>query len=160
MTHYYKVKVSQDEGGKVGAVGRVGTLSEPENDNFAKIKIQSPAEFLGPKSENGKSLYWTPEDLYVSSVAVCIFTTFIKIAQNSHLKFKGFEVVAEGKMEENEDGESWFSEIVQDVTVFIADEKYKRKALRIVEKAEENCLIARSMKTKVITNPKAEIRKD
>ena len=155
--HTYTVKVRQNKGGLGGEEGRVGTLSEPNNPNFPSIVVQTPAEFNGPAAPNGSSEDWTPEDLYVSSVAVCLFTTFVKIAENSRLKYESFEVTAQGKIEEDETIGNWISQIDQSVRVEVSQEKYAKKAARIVEKAEENCLIAKSMKTKVSINIDVEV---
>ena len=75
-THEYTVKVVQKNGGKVGSEGRVAILTEPQNSKFATITVQSPAEFKGPADSKGRTLSWTPEHLFTSSVAVCFFSTF------------------------------------------------------------------------------------
>lgn len=149
-THKYSIKVVQNLGGKGGAEGRVGTLSEPTNSNFPKIKVQSPAEFKGPADGNQKSLDWTPEDLFVSSVAVCFFTTFVSIAERSNLPYKGLEIVATGKLEKVEGTGQMFTEIEENIMLTIVSEDDRGKAQKILEKAETNCLIANSMKSKII----------
>jgi organic hydroperoxide reductase OsmC/OhrA len=148
--HFYTVKVAQNAGGKGGAEGRVATLSEPNNSHFPKITVQSPQEFKGPKADDGKSLDWTPEDLFVSSVAVCFFTTFVAIAENSKLEYKTLEIVAKGKLEKVEGQGQIISEIEEEVLLKITDEKDREKALRVLEKVEKGCLIANSMKSKII----------
>ncbi len=156
--HNYTIKVEQNKGGMGGTEGRVGTLSEPNNANFPKITVQTPGEFNGPAARDGTSIDWTPEDLYIGSVAVCLFTTFVKIAENSHLNYSSFEVEATGKMVEDDDLGKWMSEIHQRALVKVSEEKHVRKARRIVEKAEENCLIAKSMKTKISISVNVKIQ--
>ena len=145
----------QNEGEKRGAVARVGKLTEPMNANFTPITIQSPAEFKGPAAENGKSLYWTPEDLFVASLAVCSMTTFVTIAENSNLNYKSLEISAMGRLERGENAPEMFTEIEETFKLVLLSENDRNKALRILEKVDENCLIAKSMKTKI--KPKYEI---
>lgn len=154
--HYYSIKVTQNDGGKGGEQGRVGTLISSTNTNFPKITVQSPAEFKGPKDETGNTLDWTPEDLFVASAAVCLFTTFVAIAENSKLQYSSFSIVANGKLEKLPERGMVISEIEQIVYLSILKEEDTGKAERILQKAEKHCLIANSMKTKIILTPKIE----
>lgn len=150
ISHKYQVKVVQNIGGKGGTEGRVATLSEPSNGNFLSIKVQSPAEFKGPSDAKGLSLDWTPEHLFVSSVAVCYFTTFVAIAERSNLNYKGIEIQAEGTLEKTPEGTEMMTFIKESVKLIISNPDDMNKAKRICEKTEQNCLIANSMKSKVI----------
>jgi organic hydroperoxide reductase OsmC/OhrA len=150
--HHYTVKVVQKEGGKGGAEGRVAFLSEPTNPHFVTITVQSPVEFKGPAGPDQKSLYWSPEDLFVSSVAVCFFTTFVSIAENSNLKYKSLSITAIGKLEKLLDHSSLMSEIQEHVELSLETLNDQEKAKKIIEKTEKNCLIANSMKSKIILN--------
>jgi organic hydroperoxide reductase OsmC/OhrA len=147
--HTYTVKIVQNQGGKGGSEGRVATMSNPTNEHFPKITVQSPKEFKGPAGPDGKSLDWTPEDLYVASVAVCYFTTFVSIAENSKLEYMAFEVSATGILDKVEGVGSMITEIHETPILTIKNPADKEKALRIMDKTEKNCLIANSMKTKV-----------
>jgi uncharacterized OsmC-like protein len=147
----YFVKVVQNDGEKRGTTPRVGRLSEPNNPNLVPITIQSPSEFKGPAGENGKSLYWTPEDLYVASLAVCSMTTFVTIAENSNLIYHSLEIYASGRLERGEGAPEMFTEIEETFKLTLISEKDHSKALRVLEKVEENCLIAKSMKTKIVS---------
>lgn len=135
--HHYKVNVKWDE-------GRIGTLS---SDSFPHIKVATPPEF--PKGVAG---IWSPEHLFVSSVAICLMTTFLAIAENSSLPFSSFRCEADGKLERI-DGKFMISEIELRPEVEVAEEKYIEKAERIIEKSENACLISNSVKTKIILKP-------
>ncbi len=135
--HHYKINVKWDE-------GRTGTLS---SDSFAHIKVATPPEF--PKGVAG---IWSPEHLFVSSVAICLMTTFLAIAENSSLPFSSFSCEADGKLERVE-GKFMISEIELRPEVKVKEEKYIEKAERIIEKSENACLISNSVKTKIILKP-------
>ncbi len=139
--HYYNINVKWDE-------GRVGTLS---SDSLPNIKIATPPEF--PKGVAG---IWSPEHLFVSSVAICLMTTFVAIAENSSLPFNSFSCDAVGKLEKV-DGNFMISEIELKPKVVVPEEKYREKAGRIVEKSEKMCLISNSVKSKIILSSEIKI---
>jgi len=75
-------------------------------------------------------------------------TTFLAIAENSKLNFKSFECDGVGKLEKV-DGRFMISEIVLKPKVIVTEEKDIERAERIIEKAENHCLISNSMKTEI-----------
>jgi organic hydroperoxide reductase OsmC/OhrA len=156
MEHKYHVKVSQNHGGQGGAQGRVGSLTNPKNNNFPKITIQSPGEFKGPVDAQDQSLHWTPEDLYVSSIAVCLFTTFVAFAEKARLNYQAFRIEAEGKLEKVPDNSLQITQVHQDVYITINDAAEEKKTKNLLEKAERHCLIANSVKTKIGLMPHIE----
>ncbi|KUG26012.1 osmc/ohr family protein [hydrocarbon metagenome] len=131
--HYYNTTVKWTE-------GRKGELLET---TMPTIEVATPPEF--PK---GVPNTWTPEHLYVASANICLMTTFLAIAENSKLNFKSFECDGVGKLEKV-DGRFMISEIVLKPKVIVTEEKDIERAERIIEKAENHCLISNSMKTKI-----------
>jgi peroxiredoxin-like protein len=135
--HYYKVNLKWDE-------GRIGTIA---SESLPDMKVATPPEF--PKGVAG---IWSPEHLFVSSVNVCLMTTFLAIAENSSLPFNSFKCEANGKLEKV-DGMFMISEIELRPEIIIPEEKYREKAGRLIEKSEKMCLISNSVKTRIILNP-------
>lgn len=129
--------------------GRIGTLSSPELDD--KIEVATPPQF-----DSGVEGIWSPEHLFVSSVSSCFMTTFVAIAEYSKLKFESLNVNATGKLDKKE-GKFVVSEIILKPELVIADEKFTDKAKRLMEKAEEACLITRSIKSKIHFEPKVTV---
>lgn len=140
--HEYNVDLQWKE-------GRIGMLSSPELDE--KIEVATPPQF-----DSGIEGIWSPEHLFVSSVSSCFMTTFVAIAEYSKLKFENLDVQATGKLDKK-DGKFVVSEIVLRPELTITDEKYSDKAKRIMEKAEEACLITRSIKTDIHFEPKVTV---
>ncbi len=134
--HYYATKVEWKE-------GRIGELTSP---TFPSIKVATPPEF-----KNGVPNIWSPEHLFVASINICLMTTFLAIAENSSLEFVSFTSEATGKLE-RVDGKYMISEVELKPVVKIKDEKYREKALRILDKSEKGCLISNSAKSKIILN--------
>jgi peroxiredoxin-like protein len=139
-SHYYNVNINWEN-------NRKGIMCSPELNTKKGICIEvaTPPEF--PKGIEG---IWSPEHLFVAAVSGCLMTTFLAIAENSTLEFSHFSCEAKGKLEMIE-GKLEMSEIILKPTVIIHNEMYKDKATRIVKKAENACLIARSIKSKITT---------
>lgn len=135
--HYYKTSLKWDE-------GRIGTLSAETLDSF---KVATPPEF-----PNGVPNTWSPEHLYVASLNACLMTTFLAIAENSKLEVLSFSCQSTGKLEKV-DGKFMISEVELTPEIKVSNEKDKERAGRIIVKAEENCLISNSVKTKMILTP-------
>lgn len=142
--HYYNVDVNWNH-------DRKGMMCSPELSSGLSgngcIEVATPPEF--PKGVPG---IWSPEHLFTASVASCIMTTFLAIAENSKLEFSQFNSKAIGKLEKVEKGYE-MTEVSVEVQVTLLHEKDRERALRVLDKTEKNCLITNSIKTKVILNP-------
>ncbi|NPV11210.1 MAG: OsmC family peroxiredoxin [Ignavibacteria bacterium] len=115
------------------------------------IEVATPPQFFG-----GHEGIWSPEHLFVSSVAVCIMTTFLAIAELSKLEFVSYESRATGKLEKV-DNKYMITEVTVEPIIKIKYEKDLERAERIIHKAEANCLISNSIKSKVVLNPKIQL---
>ena len=141
VQHEYRVKAF-GAGGRNGVVQAEGVLSS--------ISFSAPPEFLG---EPGR---WTPEHFLVAAVASCFVSTFSGIAERSCLGFASFKLDAEGVLS-NEEGIWRFTEIKLRPVVTILKEENRDKVLRLLEKAEKSCLIARSLQCKIVLFPAVRI---
>jgi peroxiredoxin-like protein len=142
--HEYRISAF-GAGGRNGVVHAEGVLSS--------ISFSAPPEFLG---EPGR---WTPEHFLVAAVASCFVSTFSGIAEKSRLKFASFNLDAEGVLG-NEDGIWRFTEINLRPVVTVLEEEDRDKAIRLLEKAEKSCLIARSLQFKVVLFPAVKIKEE
>jgi peroxiredoxin-like protein len=142
--HEYRISAF-GAGGRNGVVHAEGVLSS--------ISFSAPPEFLG---EPGR---WTPEHFLVAAVASCFVSTFSGIVEKSRLKFASFNLDAEGVLG-NEDGIWRFTEINLRPVVTVLEEEDRDKAIRLLEKAEKSCLIARSLQFKVVLLPAVKIKEE
>jgi organic hydroperoxide reductase OsmC/OhrA len=85
-------------------------------------------------------------------------TTFLAIAENSKLEFLSFRCGSKGKLEEV-DGKLIMSEVLLEPIVTVGDDHSADRALKVLQKAEMNCLISNSVKTKVVMKPTVQIEK-
>lgn len=143
-THYYQVDVDWNR-------DRRGMMCSPELNSALNgngcIEVATPPEF--PKGESG---VWSPEHLFTASVASCIMTTFVAIAENSKLDFSHFTCKSKGKLEKV-DKRFVMTEVTVEPHVTLRHEKDRERAMRVLEKTEKECLISNSIKSKVVMNP-------
>ncbi len=142
--HEYRVNAF-GAGGRNGVVHAQGVLP--------CISFSAPPEFLG---EPG---HWTPEHFLVAAVASCFVSTFSGIAEKSRLGFASFNLDAEGMLD-NEDGIWRFTEIKLRPVVTVLKEEDRDRAIRLLEKAEKSCLIARSLQCKVALFPAVQVEEE
>ncbi len=146
--HQYNVTVTWN-------ADRKGVICSPELHDSKLVngclEVATPPEF--PKGIPG---IWSPEHLYTAAVSSCLMTTFLAIAENSKLNFVSFRCESSGKLE-LVDGKYKMTEVVLNPTVEISDTTQYEKALKVLSKAESNCLISNSITAKVSMNPVVEI---
>ncbi len=142
ITHNYDVSLSW-------LSERQGILGAPGLNSH--ITVATPPEF--PKGIPG---IWSPEHLLVAAVSSCLMTTFLSIAENSKLAFQNFSCNASGKLEMIE-GKYLITEITLMPVVSLVDADEKEKAERVLHKAEANCLISNSVKSKILFQPEVKI---
>ena len=123
---------------------RRGNLRFP---NLPTLEVAAPPEFQGPGGG------WTPECLYVGSVASCFMLTFLALAERSKLDLTSLAVSAKGKLERVEGIGFQITEIVLKPKLVIRSAGDLERAGRIIKKAEKSCLISNSIKTAVRLEP-------
>lgn len=138
--HIYNVDISWKE-------GRKGLMCSPElkapEASLGCIDVATPPEF--PKGIPG---IWSPEHLFTASVASCLMTTFLAVAENSKLSFGYFKCHAKGKLEQVE-GKMIMSEVHLFPELSVPSEADKEKAEKVLSKAEKACLISNSIRSTV-----------
>lgn len=118
----------------------------------ASDAIPQPIIFSAPPEFAGESHVWTPEHFFVAALAACYVSTFSGMAEISKFHFASLEVDAEGTLEKDASG--WkFTEIKLRPILKISQEKDSERGVRLLEKAERTCLIARSITARVTLEP-------
>lgn len=117
-----------------------------KSDGKEEFRVASPPEFKG---EEG---VWSPEDLLVASVDVCVFTTFAAFAEKKHLPVVSYESKAEGFLEFADDGYQ-FTRVVVRPEIVVESSAYIGETEKIIEDAHKKCLISNSIKGETIVEP-------
>lgn len=126
--HHYKISAAADSEGDV-------SISAERLDT---IFSAPPVEFGGPGDR------WSPETLLVAAIAGCFVLSFRAIARASKLSWSSLKCEAEGKLERTE-GKTKFTEFVVRATLRVPQDTNADRAHRILEKAEESCLVTNSL---------------
>lgn len=130
--HHYVVTA---DGKAAGAV----LISSP---NLPGWPTDAPAEFDGPGD------LWSPETMLVGAVANCFILTFRAIARASKFEWTNLTCHVQGVLERVE-RVTQFTEFSLDVKLHVPVGTDLEKAQRLLEKAEQTCLITNSLKAKV-----------
>ena len=122
-------------------------------------EIQPSIVFSAPPEFQGEAGRWTPEHLFLASVAGCFVSTFSGMARFSKFEFLLLDVEVEGVLSKQEEG--WrFTQVSLQPRLKIAREKDLDRANRLLEKAEKTCLVVRSINSKVILEPKVIVEEE
>jgi len=99
----------------------------------------------------GSSKYWSPQHLFVSSVEVCILTTFLWLLEKNRLGTLSYMSEAVGRAE-IVGREFKFSEVeVKPVITVNAEEA--NKVYQLIFTAGERCMVSKAVRCKVILKP-------
>lgn len=139
-SHDYHVTVT-------GVDEKTGYLDSPF-DGLPALEFASPPEFGGPDRT------WSPEHLFVASVAACLMTTFRAIAANSGVEVIEYNDYSVGHLQRGDDGLYSIDRVVLRPTVVISAESKPDRAHRLLEKAEKVCLIGRSITSETVLEPR------
>jgi organic hydroperoxide reductase OsmC/OhrA len=127
---------------------RMAKVSGSPEDEIPEIVVVTPPEF-----KKGIPNHWSPEHLFVASLASCFFTTFLSMADTSNLPLLSFKLHATGTLDKDENGNSQITAIEVFPEIEVASENDQDKAEKLVGKVEANCLISNSMKSTVTVTP-------
>ena len=131
--HHYTVTASGDKADSHITVTASG---------LPDLTTNAPAEFGGPGNQ------WSPESLFMAAVADCFVLTFRAIAQGSRLQWDQIRCQATGTLD-RVDRKPQFTEIQLHITVTPQGDISTERVQRILEKAEDGCLITNSLNATV-----------
>jgi organic hydroperoxide reductase OsmC/OhrA len=130
--HHYPVNAS---GGSQGNITVRGT-------GLPDIETQAPPQFGGPDGT------WSPETMLVGSVANCFILTFRAIARASKVEWTSIDCDVEGVLDRPEGVTRFIAFNINATLKVPADSKVER-VQRLLEKAEQLCLITASLKSEI-----------
>jgi len=137
----YRTKVVWTEARK----GRLSCAGKPD------LEVATPPEFGGHEG------IWTPEDLFVASVNVCVMATFLYYRAKMGIGLVAYESEAEGVLESAEGGIKFTRATIRP-RVVVATEGDRQKAEEALRLSDEDCLISRSMNVAVRVEPAVEVK--
>jgi len=126
--HHYKVRAAG------GPEAEVSVSAE----GLETIASAPPAEFGGPGDR------WSPETLLAAAVADCFILSFRAVARASKLSWTSLDCAVDAKLD-REDRVTRFTEYTVHATLEVPAGSDEDKARRLLQKAEDNCLITNSL---------------
>jgi organic hydroperoxide reductase OsmC/OhrA len=110
-------------------------------DGAPEILGAPPVDFDGPEGR------WSPEHLLLSSVNLCLMTTFSAIARKQSLTVLDYQADITGMLDRTKEGLAFTSiKIKATLEVYASDAERGIKALLL---AKKHCLISNALKTPV-----------
>ena len=129
LPHHYVVIASG------AAEGEVALTS----DRLPALTSAAPAEFGGPGDR------WSPETLLIAAIADCFILTFRAIARASKLSWVSLRCEVEGTLDRVE-RVTLFTGFLVRASLQIPAGANEEQAHRLLERAEQSCLISNSLK--------------
>ena len=132
LPHHYSVSAQGASDGPVLLSGAA----------LANIESAPPAEFGGPGD------LWSPETLLLAAVADCFVLSFRAVASASKFDWIELRCDTDGVLDRDE-GVTRFKEVVNRVRLTLAAGGSEERANRLLQKAEDVCLISNSLNANI-----------
>ena len=136
LPHRYDVRLT---GGPAG----YATLSAP---GIPELKAAPPLDYDGPGDA------WSPEHLLLAAVEACFLFTLRAVARASKIEFAALELSSEGTVDRQEKV-TRFTEIVLRPRLTISQGTDRDRALWVLQKSEQACLVSASLATPIRLEP-------
>jgi organic hydroperoxide reductase OsmC/OhrA len=131
LPHSYSV------GASTSAAGTLVLTAEGVSD----LVCAPPREFDGPGDQ------WSPESLLVAALAGCFALTFRAVARVSKLEWTKLECAVQATLDRIE-GVPQFTQVVTHATLTVSVSTSAELCTRVLEKAEQGCLVANSLRSR------------
>lgn len=119
-------------------------------DDVPPLATATPREFDGPGGR------WSPEALLVGAVADCFILTFRGLARNARLPWSSLECDATGTLD-RPDGVSRFTHLYLHASLSVPPGADVGAARALLQKAEDRCLVSRSLNATVHLEPRVTV---
>jgi organic hydroperoxide reductase OsmC/OhrA len=113
------------------------------NDTNGPIYVATPPAFGGQEKE------WSPEHLFLGSIASCFMSTYIYFARKMKFTFAHIECHAIGQIELVE-GKYKFTHIGVFPTIRVSDATVMELADLAILKAQKSCLISNTINAEIV----------
>ncbi len=124
--------------------GVTATMSPDDNVRLSCPGLQ-PLASAPPTEFGGPGKLWSPETLLVAAVADCFALSFRAIAKGSRFEWQALQSQVECTLDHLESGIRFTAFTVR-ATLTIAPGSDEMRARKLLEKAEQACLITKSLK--------------
>ena len=131
LPHRYSITASGCTEGQLSVAG----------NQLPVIQSAPPADFGGPGDQ------WSPEDFLMAAAASCFVLSFRAIAAAAKFEWCELHCEAEGTLDKV-DRQIMFTDITTQAKLTIDSNQDVAKAEKLLQKAEQHCLVANSLHAK------------
>lgn len=103
-----------------------------------------PIEGGAPPEFDGRDSWWSPEHLLLSSLSLCLMTTFAAVAAKARLPVHGYRAQSEAVLDRTDEGIGFTSFLLR-VELEVDPDDVER-ARMLVAKAKKHCLVASALR--------------
>lgn len=125
----------------------------PEGDVTVEAEQLPPLSTAAPTQFGGPGNRWSPEMLLVAAVADCVVLTFRAIARASKFPWNRLSCEVDGTLDQV-DRVTRFTHFTVRASLSVPPATSKERALRILQKAKETCLITNSLNAEATLDPR------
>jgi len=115
----------------------------------SRARLEAPPRPLiscGPPPEfDGDATSWSAEHLLLSSIGMCVLTTYEALAARARLDIKAWEARVGGMVEKTDSG-LVFSKFTVDLDMEVSDVE---RAREVLEETKRHCLVANALRVPV-----------
>lgn len=147
--HHYKINIEW--------TGNTGTGTSSYSSYSRNHLVEAMNKMSIPCSSDpafrGDPTRYNPEELMVSALSSCHMLWYLHFCAVNKIIVLDYKDVAEGMMQENENGSGQFSQVILNPVVTVKEPSMQQKAIELHQEAKKFCFIARSVNFDVIHNP-------
>jgi organic hydroperoxide reductase OsmC/OhrA len=138
--HHYNLRLRWD--GNRGD----GTSSYATYGRQYRILIEGKPQLYGSADPafRGEADKHNPEDLFLAAISSCHMLSYLALCAKYGISVIAYEDEATGTMKEDGKGGGRFEEVTLHPTVTIANPEHAERAMKLHERAHEQCFIAAS----------------
>ncbi len=134
----------------------VTASAQTEGDVRVDAKGLPPLSTAAPAQFGGSGDRWSPEMLLVAAVADCVVLTFRAIARASKLPWNSVSCEVDGTLD-RVDRIMQFTHFAVRASLSVPPGTSEERADKLLRKAEETCLITRSLKADVTLDARVRV---
>ncbi len=108
-----------------------------------------PIDLVGMTNFKEHPQEWTPPHLFLASIESCFLLTMLSIAEKMRIKIKSYSSTIEGQVLSQDGKHQQVTNIVIRPAIKTENDTDKDKIKTLCEKAEQYCLVARTLNTQV-----------
>jgi organic hydroperoxide reductase OsmC/OhrA len=124
-----------------------GRRAEVGADGVPPLAVAPPSEFPG-----GAAGDWSPEHLFVASLASCTMLSFIAHCAHNGIELVSYEAQVEGRLARREEDRRYAFRTVDMTVLARVAGGHAGAARRLTDKAERDCFISASTTAEVRTD--------